>query len=64
LEENVISGGFGESVLRFVTSMDLNTKVVPIAIPNVYVEHGNLDILKKEIYLDKDSIVKKILKYL
>jgi 1-deoxy-D-xylulose-5-phosphate synthase len=44
--------------------VDLNTKVVPIAIPNVYVEHGNLDILKKEIYLDKDSIVKKILKYL
>lgn len=64
LEENVISGGFGESVLRFAASMDLNTKVVPIAIPNVYVEHGNLDILKKEIYLDKDSIVKKILKYL
>ena len=60
MEENVISGGFGEKVLRFVSCMNLNLTVLPIAIPNIYVEHGNLQILKKEVRIDADSIVKKI----
>ena len=36
-------------------------KHTSIAIPNTYVEHGNVDILKKEIGIDTESIVKKIL---
>lgn len=62
MEENVISGGFGESVLRFVSVMHLNITVVPIAIPNVYVEHGNLQILKREVQIDVESITGKIRK--
>lgn len=65
LEENVISGGFGESVLRFINNVSVNTRVMNIAIPNVYVEHGNVQVLKNEIGLDETSIANKILsKYL
>ncbi|MDE7157171.1 MAG: 1-deoxy-D-xylulose-5-phosphate synthase, partial [Lachnospiraceae bacterium] len=60
LEENVLSGGFGEHVLRIVSAMNLNIEVLPVAIPNVYVEHGNLQILKKETGIDADSITERI----
>lgn len=63
MEENVLSGGFGESVLRFVSSMDKDIKVINIAIPNQYVEHGSIDILKKESGIDTDSIYNKILQF-
>ena len=60
LEENVLSGGFGEHVLRIVSAMNLKIEVLPVAIPNVYVEHGNLQILKKETGIDADSITRRI----
>lgn len=61
LEENVLNGGFGERVNRFVSDINHNVKVINIAVPNAYVEHGNVGLLKKEIGLDKDSILRKIM---
>lgn len=63
MEENVISGGFGEHVVRYMNERDYESprmKVLNIAIPDEYVEHGNVEILRKEIGIDKESIVKKI----
>ena len=60
LEENVLNGGFGEKVNRFILEQNLKTDVVNIAVPNIYVEHGNVSILRKEIGIDCDSIVTKI----
>jgi 1-deoxy-D-xylulose-5-phosphate synthase len=34
------------------------------AIPDAYVEHGNVELLKKEIGLDAESITEKILERL
>ena len=62
MEENVLNGGFGERVLRITRDMNLKYKVINIAIPNVYVEHGNIEILKSEIGLDKETILNKIQK--
>lgn len=42
--------------------MNLKYKVINVAIPNVYVEHGNIEILKSEIGLDKETILNKIQK--
>ena len=61
LEENVMSGGFGEHVSSFVSQQDLDMKVQIIAIPDVYVEHGNVDRLKEDIGIDSESAYKKIL---
>ena len=60
LEENVLCGGFGEKVLGFATENNLPVKVLPIGIPDAYVEHGNVDLLKEEIGIDSDSIWKKV----
>lgn len=60
IEENVLSGGYGEKVREFVMRQDLPVNVLTIGIPDEYVEHGNIDILRKEIMLDEDSIVKQI----
>ncbi|MBQ2706120.1 MAG: 1-deoxy-D-xylulose-5-phosphate synthase [Agathobacter sp.] len=61
LEENVISGGFGEHVSSFVSEKDLELKVHIVAIPDVYVEHGNVDRLKEDIGIDENTIFEKIL---
>lgn len=61
MEENVLNGGFGEHVIRYVSNHGIDIKVLPVAIPNIYVEHGNLDILKKELQIDAKSIAQKIL---
>lgn len=62
MEENVLNGGFGERVLRITRDMNLKYKVINVAIPNVYIEHGNIEILKSEIGLDKETILNKIQK--
>lgn len=64
MEENVASGGFGEKVLDLADREKLDVKVLPVTIPDEYVEHGNVDILKKEIGIDEDSILEKIAKEL
>ncbi len=60
VEENVLSGGYGEKVREFVMRKKLTVDVLTIGIPDEYVEHGNIDILRKEIMLDEESIVKQI----
>lgn len=61
LEENVISGGYGEKVTRFLKDIGYSGKIINVALPNAYVEHGNVEILKKELGIDKDTILNKIL---
>ena len=60
MEENVASGGFGEKVRAYTDTLHEKTKVLCIALPDEYVEHGNVELLKKEVGIDADSIVKKI----
>lgn len=60
MEENVLNGGYGERVSRFIFEQNISCEVINIAVPNIYVEHGNVEVLKKEIGLDKESIIRKI----
>ncbi len=60
LEENVRSGGFGEHVTSFVVEQKLPVEVHAIAIPDAYVEHGNVAQLKQDIGIDEGSIYTKI----
>ncbi len=63
LEENVACGGFGERVLAFLFRHGIS-KVLNIAIPDDYVEHGNVELLRKEVGLDEASITERILEEL
>lgn len=60
MEENVLSGGYGEKVRTYVDGIGAPVPVLNIAIPDEYVEHGNVEVLKREIGIDADSIVEKI----
>lgn len=58
MEENVISGGFGEHVTEFYNNEKCkDIRIVNIAIPDEYVEHGNVELLRKEVGLDADTII-------
>ena len=61
LEENVASGGYGEKVRAYVDGIDAPVQVLNIAVPDEYVEHGNVELLKREIGIDADSVTTKIL---
>lgn len=61
LEENVINGGFGERVMEFFGSRSLKVRVVNIAIPDRYVEHGNVEILRRVAGIDEVSAAERIL---
>jgi 1-deoxy-D-xylulose-5-phosphate synthase len=61
MEENVYSGGYGEQVAAYVGRTGLDAMVVPVAIPDIYVEHGNVEVLKESIGLDAESISDYIL---
>ncbi|MDY5578076.1 MAG: 1-deoxy-D-xylulose-5-phosphate synthase [Lachnospiraceae bacterium] len=62
LEENVLNGGYGEIVTRFISGFDRKIEVCNIGVPNLYLEHGAVELLRKECGLDTDSIINKIVR--
>lgn len=60
MEENVSCGGYGEKVLDCMNRNGLQAGVLNISIPDAYVEHGNVELLKQEIGIDADSIAERI----
>ena len=61
IEENVMSGGFGEQVIEYASDAKLPVYVRNIGLPDDYVEHGNVEILRREAGLDCGRIVKQAL---
>lgn len=60
LEENVPSGGFGEKVREIAEKKCLPYRVLNLALPDDYIEHGNVDALRREVMLDADSAATRI----
>ena len=60
MEENVASGGLGDKVIEYVNENKLKVDVLQIAVPDEYVEHGNVEMLKKEIGIDAESVANRI----
>lgn len=63
LEENVQKGGFGEGVCEYVSDAQIDIKVLNISLPDDYVEHGSVSILKAEEGIDAESVTNKILEF-
>ncbi|MDY5957353.1 MAG: transketolase C-terminal domain-containing protein, partial [Frisingicoccus sp.] len=61
LEENVLRGGFGEAVSDYYMIKGSPVCVRHVGIPDVYVEHGNVALLKQSIGMDAWAISSKIL---
>ena len=64
IEDNSILGGAGSAVLEIISKNNLKCKTLCLGIPDNFVEHGTQEEIYKLCGLDKDSIVKKIVKQL
>lgn len=60
IEDNVVSGGFGSRINKFVIDNNYSIKMENIGIPDRYVEHGNVDELFGTIGLSDEQIVNRI----
>lgn len=57
LEEHVLDGGFGSSVLEYNAAFDLSLSVHPIAVEDRFIPHGDHQALMKATGLDVDSVI-------
>ncbi len=60
MEENVLQGGFGLLVTAYIHEHYPQVKVLNIALPDAYVEHGNVSVLRKGLGIDSDSIISRL----
>ena len=60
LEENVRSGGFGERAADVLAQLGSTARVMQITLPDDYIEHGSVDLLRRETGTDTESIVRDI----
>ena len=62
MEENILSGGFGERVLSFLEDEQVGIRSIRVGIPDCFVTHGAPDLLREKLHLDAASIAQRILK--
>ena len=61
MEEGILTGGFGQSVSHWCQENAKDMSVIKnIALPDKFIEHGSVDLLKKKYEIDALSIAKKI----
>ncbi len=60
MEENVASGGYGEKVRDAMDKLKTAADLMQVALPDEYVEHGNVELLKKEVGIDEGSVFERI----
>lgn len=56
IEDGVLKGGFGSSVLEFMSDHGYNSEVRRLGIPDYFVEHGTQDELYRECGFDAEGI--------
>lgn len=61
LEDNVISGGFGQSFTA--AFKDCGYDIINIAIPDRFIEHGDIPSLRRECGIDARSVAERIREY-
>ena len=60
MEENVATGGFGSQVADYMRREHPEVKILTIALPDSFIEHGNPEKLKEKAGIDAVSVYKKI----
>lgn len=62
VEEGVSGGGFGEQLAAWAKEEGFAADFTPIALPDIYLEHGDCALLRARYGLDVDGIAKMLLK--
>ncbi|MEI4771383.1 1-deoxy-D-xylulose-5-phosphate synthase [Psychrobacillus sp. FJAT-51614] len=60
VEESMLEGGFGSAVLEFYNDNELQVHVKRIGIPDLFVEHGDVNQLLEEINITTDDVIKVV----
>ena len=61
IEDNVITGGFGLSVLNHINRIKPSVEVINIGFKDEFVQQGRPDLLYKQYGLDSEGIVKTVI---
>jgi len=64
IEDGCLPGGFGSSIIEFMSDNDYSAQVIRLGIPDKIIEHGEIEQLHKDCNYDKDSIVSAVIKLL
>ncbi len=64
VEENVLDGGFGSSLLEYNAAHGNTMDIHPLAVPDRFIPHGDHAILIREVGLDTDTVAMRIQKTL
>jgi 1-deoxy-D-xylulose-5-phosphate synthase len=62
MEENVLSGGFGEHVTEFMYQSNYEGNLINVALPNEFIPHGSRDELLKVLGMDAVSVSDRIVR--
>lgn len=61
MEENVAIGGYGMQVAAYAAGKGWKVRVLPLSLPDGYVEHGSVEILRKETGIDAETMTDRII---
>ena len=60
MEENVMSGGLGLQVSDWLMQHHPEVRMIHITLPDAYVEHGDVSVLREHLGIDSDSVIRKL----
>ena len=58
----MLQGGYGLQIKAYVQEHYPKVQVLTIALPDAYVEHGNVSVLREELGIDSDSVIRTMRK--
>jgi len=64
VEENVITGGLFGAIAELINILKINKKVIPIGLPDKFIEQGNVQLLRDIYGLNEYKIAEKIISVL
>ena len=61
MEENVLRGGMGMCITKYIHDNYPGIRVIQVALPDAYVEHGNVTALREMLGIDSDSVIRQVM---
>lgn len=61
MEENVLRGGAGEAIIAHLAENGYQGAVLPIGIPDAFIEHGNVSKLNELLKIDAKGVEQRVL---
>ena len=64
LEDHVLAGGFGSAVMETLNELEVQVPVVRVGWPDVFIEHGKVEVLREKYGLTAENAMEKARPYL